>query len=205
MHRDVDFQNHGPRLVDGPPSTEVAVVPAAGAADAGLVAELTDLVNRAYAVAEEGLWVGGATRTTPAEVQAMIRAGEIVVARRDGRLVGAVRVQRLDHRDGEFGLLVAAPEQRGTGVGRDLVAFAERWARDRGLSRMQLELLVPRTWSHPVKEFLRGWYTRIGYRVVRTGSLGEAYQALVPQLATPCDFLIFHKDLGAEALAGSGD
>jgi hypothetical protein len=60
---------------------------------------------------------------------------------------------------------------------------------------MQLELLVPRTWKHPVKEFLRDWYTRIGYRVVRTGDLGEDYPALVPRLATPCDFLVFHKDL----------
>jgi GNAT superfamily N-acetyltransferase len=204
MHQDARFP-HDRRPVDAPPRTEIAVVPAAGAGDAGLAAELTDLVNRVYAVAEEGLWVGGATRTTPAEIQAMIAAGEIVVARRDGRLVGAVRVQRLDHGDGEFGMLVAAPEQRGTGLGRDLVAFAERWARERGLARMQLELLVPRTWSHPVKEFLRGWYTRIGYRVVRTGSLGEAYPTLVPQLATPCDFLIFHKDLRAEALAGSVD
>jgi predicted GNAT family N-acyltransferase len=56
----------------------------------------------------------------------VIDAGEIVVARRDERLVGAVRVQRLDHDDGEFGRLAAAAEQCGTGVGRDLIAFAER-------------------------------------------------------------------------------
>jgi hypothetical protein len=60
---------------------------------------------------------------------------------------------------------------------------------------MQLELLVPRTWSHPVKEFLRRWYTRIGYRQVRTARLEEAYPALQPRLATPCDFLIYHKAL----------
>jgi hypothetical protein len=60
---------------------------------------------------------------------------------------------------------------------------------------MQLELLVPQTWTHPVKEFLRGWYTRIGYAKVRTESLAEAYPALHPYLATPCDFVIYHKDL----------
>ena len=117
------------------------------------------------------------------------------MARLDGRVVGAVRIQRLDGGLAEFGMLVASPELRGVGIGRALVAFAEGWAREQGFRRMQLELLVPQTWEHPVKEFLRGWYTRIGYRQVRTGRLEEAYPALQPLLATPCDFTIFHKDL----------
>ncbi|NKE63559.1 GNAT family N-acetyltransferase [Lentzea sp. PSKA42] len=164
--------------------------------EAGLAAEIADLVNRVYAEAEAGIWAEGATRTTEAEVVDLIHAGQIAVARSDKRVVGAVRIQQLDDGVGEFGMLVAAPEERGTGVGRDLVSFAEHWASERGLKSMQLELLVPRTWTHPVKEFLRGWYTRIGYRVVRTGSLDEAYPALVPHLACPCDFVIFQKDLG---------
>jgi DNA-3-methyladenine glycosylase len=173
----------------------VLAVPAAAADDPAVVAELTDLVNRVYATAEEGLWQPGTTRTTPAEMGALVRAGEIAAVRRDGRLAGAVRVRQLDGGAAEFGMLVAAPQERGTGVGRELVAYAEDWARRRRLVRMQLELLVPRTWSHPVKEFLRAWYSRMGYREVRTDRLDEAYPALVPRLATPCDFLVFRKDL----------
>ena len=60
---------------------------------------------------------------------------------------------------------------------------------------MQLELLMPQTWTHPVKEFLHGWYTRIGYRPVRTEPFDEAYPALAPQLATPCAFVIYQKPL----------
>ena len=163
--------------------------------DPALAEEIADLVNRVYAEAEAGLWVDGAARTSPDEVADLIRAGQIAVIHSDERVVGAVRVQQLNDGLGEFGMLVAAPEQRGTGVGRDLVSFAERWARESGLSGMQLELLVPRTWAHPVKEFLRGWYTRIGYEVVRTGDFDADYPALVPHLACPCDFLIFRKDL----------
>ena len=174
---------------------EVAIVPPARATDAGLAAELSDLVNRVYAVAEAGLWLDGAARTTQPEMAALIQAGQIAVARLQGRVVGVVRVQQLDDAEGEFGMLVAAPEQRGIGIGRELVGFAEGWGRARGLARMRLELLVPRTWSHPVKEFLRAWYTRIGYRAVHTGSLDVAYPELVAKLATPCDFLTFHKDL----------
>ncbi|WP_434443914.1 GNAT family N-acetyltransferase [Lentzea sp. E54] len=163
--------------------------------DTGLAAEIADLVNRVYADAETGLWIDGTARTTATEVAELIASGQIAVTRSDGRVVGAVRVQRLGDGVGEFGMLVAAPEARGTGLGTELVAFAEGWAREGGLSRMQLELLVPRTWTHPVKEFLRGWYTRIGYRVVRTGNLADDYPQLVPHLACPCDFLVFHKDL----------
>ena len=163
--------------------------------DTTLAAEIADLVNRVYAEAEKGIWLDGATRTSASEVADLICAGEIAVLRSGSRVVGAVRVRRLEEGVGEFGMLVAAPEERGTGIGRDLVSFAERWARESGLSQMQLELLVPRTWAHPVKEFLRDWYTRIGYRVVRKGDLAEDHPALVAHLACPCDLLVFHKDL----------
>ena len=163
------------------------------------MAEVVALVNRVYADAEKGLWVDGAERTNAAEMTTVVRGGQLVVARVDGRLVGAVRVQRIAGDDlgdlGEFGMLVAHPDHRGTGVGHELVAFAEDLARQQGLDRMQLELLVPQTWTHPVKEFLRLWYTRIGYVEVRTEPFAEALPALQPLLATPCDFVVFHKDL----------
>jgi GNAT superfamily N-acetyltransferase len=180
-------------------TVEISMVPAAEAGDGEFVAQVVDLVNRVYADAEKGLWRDGANRTDADEVAAAVRAGQLAVARLDGRLVGAVRVQRLDATTGEFGMLVASPDHRGAGLGRALVEFAETWARERRLGRMQLELLVPREWAHPVKEFLRDWYTRIGYRQVRIGRLDEAYPALQPRLATPCDFVIYHKDLPAES------
>jgi GNAT superfamily N-acetyltransferase len=165
--------------------------------DAGddVVAELVELVNRVYAAAEEGLWRGEVDRTTVGEMAELVRAGEIAVARVGGRIVGVVRVQRLDGETGEFGMLAAAPELRGQGVGSRLVRFAEELSRERGLGTMQLELLVPKAWTHPSKQFLHEWYTRLGYRVVRHGRIEEQYPALAPELATPCDFVIYHKKL----------
>jgi GNAT superfamily N-acetyltransferase len=180
-------------------ASSIELLPAAASTDGSLVAELTALVNRVYAVAEEGLWVDGATRTTPDEMAGLIAAGEIAVARdggSDGRPVGSVRVQQIDDVTGEFGMLVADPERRGEGLGRDLVGFAEDRFRRRSVPTMQLELLVPREWTHPTKEFLDAWYTRIGYRPVRTGRIDDDYPHLSPLLATPCDFVIYHKDLG---------
>jgi ribosomal protein S18 acetylase RimI-like enzyme len=164
-------------------------------ADDAVAADVMHLVNRVYATAEEGLWRAGTSRTTLAEVTELIRLGELAVARLNGRIVGAVRIQRLDGDTGEFGMLAADPDHRGIGIGRRLVDFAERLTADRGLRTMRLELLVPQTWMHPTKEFLHGWYTRIGYRVTRKGSIEEQYPNLAPLLATPCDFVIYHKDL----------
>jgi GNAT superfamily N-acetyltransferase len=182
---------------EAPSKLEIEVAPAAIAEDEPVVAEITDLINRVYATAEAGLWVDGAQRTTTSEIAEMIAAEQITVARVDGRAVGSVRIQQLDHRVGEFGMLVADPAHRGKGVGRELVRFAEELSRQRALTVMQLELLVPRTWSHPTKEFLHDWYTRIGYRPVRTGTIEETYPDLAPLLATPCDFVIYHKPLVA--------
>ncbi|HEY6747720.1 MAG TPA: GNAT family N-acetyltransferase [Mycobacteriales bacterium] len=174
---------------------EVGIVPGRNSDDSPLVTEIVELVNRVYAEAEKGLWRDGTRRTDARQVATAIDAGELALARLDDRIVGAVRIQQLDRGVGEFGMLVGSPEHRGVGIGSALVDFAETWARHEGLSEMQLELLVPRLWTHPVKEFLREWYTHIGYRQVRTGRLADIYPTLEPQLATPCDFVIYRKIL----------
>jgi hypothetical protein len=132
-----------PREVVRPP-IEIELLPAAASDDGQLMERIAELANEVYAVAEDGLWTDGATRTTVEEVAELTRAAQIAVAR---------------------------------------------------LRTMRLEVLVPRDWTHPTKEFLAAWYTRIGYRIARSGTIDEAYPALAPLLATPCDFVIYHKDL----------
>ena len=176
---------------------DVALLDPAAAGDAQLVDELAGLVNIVYADAERGLWRKGTTRTTPDEIAAFVRAGEIAVARRDGDVVGSVRVHDVAADTSEFGLLVSAPSQRGSGVGNALLDFVERGGRERGLRAIRLELLVPREWSQPSKEFLRGWYGRRGYRLIRTGRLDDDYPHLAPLLATACDLEIHEKPLDA--------
>lgn len=167
----------------------------AAAEDPALMSRLTDLINEVYRVAEDGLWADSFPRTNRAEITGMTRAGEIAVARLGEQIVGCARIQSLDAETGEFGMLAADPARRGVGIGRELVRYAEQFARTRGHSRMQLELLVPRDWTHPSKEFLAGWYSRLGYTVTGKGSIEEEHPTLAPHLATPCNFLIWHKDL----------
>ena len=184
-------------LAEPTPPLEIEFLPPAASRDHATVGLLTELINQVYEESERGLWVAGGTRTTPAELAGMIRARTIAVARLAGHVVGCVRVQRLESGEGECGLLAADPRRRGIGIGRELLRFAEEACRRDGLTTMQLELLVPRNWTHPSKEFLASWYVRCGYRQVRTGLLEDDYPALAPLLATPCDFAIYHKDLTA--------
>jgi hypothetical protein len=48
---------------------------------------------------------------------------------------------------------------------------------------------------HPEKDRLRSWYTRLGYRVVRSAPIEEVAAHLASRLARSCEFLIFHKPL----------
>ena len=45
------------------------------------------------------------------------------------------------------------------------------------------------------KEFLAAWYARLGYQVIGTGAVEDSHPDLAPLLATPCDFLVYQKDL----------
>jgi GNAT superfamily N-acetyltransferase len=163
--------------------------------DARLAEPLTELVNDVYAVAESGLWRDGMKRTTADDLAGEIRAGEIVVATRGEEVVGCVRVHDVAEDTSEFGILVSAPTARGMGVGNALLDFAERTSRERGMRAMQLELLVPREWSHPAKEFLKEWYGRRGYELIGLRDMRIAYPQLVPLLATPCDLQVREKRL----------
>ncbi len=106
-----------------PHELTVDLVDPASSTDAALVGTLADLVNRAYAVSEEGLWQGDAARTSPDEISGLIVAGELLVARTpDGGVVGCVRCHDVAADTSEFGLLAASsdarPPRHRSGVGR---------------------------------------------------------------------------------------
>jgi GNAT superfamily N-acetyltransferase len=161
-----------------------------------LAVALREIVNAAYDEGEAGLWQPGHRRVSVASVGRLIERGELAAAYDDGRPLGCVRIARIDAHTGELGLLAAAPEATGRGVGRALVGFAEETARGRGAGAMRLELLVPRDGVHPAKERLQAWYTRLGYRVTGRDDFAVAYPDAAPWLVVPCDLLTYSKPLG---------
>jgi GNAT superfamily N-acetyltransferase len=176
----------GPEASPGPAAVEFL---SPGAPLDGLL----EMVNAAFAWGEEGMWRPGAYRLSADGLRALADRGELVVARRDGALVGCMRLQRFDATAAELGLLTAA--RGAVGVGRALVAFAEAWARDRELGTMRLQLLVPRGTSHPFKVRLHDWYTRLGYRETERRDFAVVVPEAAPELATPCDLVYYEKAL----------
>ncbi|HYV43770.1 MAG TPA: GNAT family N-acetyltransferase [Myxococcaceae bacterium] len=81
-----------------------------------------------------------------------------------GKLLGAVHATRRETIESDdhveiSGLIVDA-EARGTGVGKLLVAAAERWARDLGLPTVRVRSNVVRTGAHD-------FYRRLGFRELK--------------------------------------
>jgi ribosomal protein S18 acetylase RimI-like enzyme len=149
---------------------------------------VTRLINAAYDAGETGIWQPGWTRTSQAETQELIAAGEIAVARTEDEVVGSVRVRKLDDETAELAMLSVDPQAFGTGAGRALLTFAEQ---HHGTAFMQLELLVPRGAPHPQKERLHAWYSRLGYRQISAREFDE------PLLAGRADLRTYRKNLRA--------
>jgi GNAT superfamily N-acetyltransferase len=95
------------------------------------------------------------------EVWATGASGAVLVAERDGRVVGTVAVTAIPYleREGRWGRIVAlviAEELRGRGIGRRLVEAAEEVAADLGCVAMEVTSARARTGSHP-------FYRSLGY------------------------------------------
>jgi ribosomal protein S18 acetylase RimI-like enzyme len=173
----------------------VEFLPPSASGDGALVDDLTRRINAAYGVAEEALWVPGQDRIARERVAEIVAAGELAVARMNGRIVGSVRVRAVEEGAGYFGLLAVEPESQGAGLGRTLIAFAEGVSRDRGARWMELRLLVPREGRDAGKSRLYDWYVRLGYEVIERADFGEAHPTAVDVWRTPLDILTMRKRL----------
>ena len=145
------------------------------------VAALVSLINGAYASAEGDLWAEGEDfkRTAPPEIEGLIDARELYVARTEAgaaaaesgggdgserAIAGCVSCSVVQSTAGgraaevlEFGLLCVAPAHKRGGLATHLINHSEGVAKARGQKRMQCELLVPRDFEahpHPFKEMM---------------------------------------------------
>ena len=133
------------------------------AEDLALAPAVTDVVNRAYAHAEAGLFATKIERTDICDVRTSISRRETAVVLLEGAVVGSVRARALDRRTGWFGALGVDPAMLGRGFGGALVRFVEEDAGAAGQGAMQLEVLESQP-IHPHLSRVRKWYERRGYR-----------------------------------------
>ena len=165
--------------------------------EASLVIRVTDVVNRAYEPAGDGLWSEPLRRTTLEGTFEAVAAGAVAVAEIGGEIVGAVRSQR-DGGTAWFEMLAVDPSHAGRGVGTALVTFVEDEARSGGARTMELEVLS----ADPPLAYLgrlAAWYTRRGYREVSRTRLASSPTSERPALIVTCDAVLMRRFLPAPA------
>ena len=143
------------------------------------------LVNQAFDV-ERFLKKGGGDRLqNDGEFEALWERGTFLVKEEDGVLVGCVYVEPRGER-AYLGLLSIAPARQGTGLGRQLNAAAEQYAREQGCAWMDLRVVSPRA------DQLLPVYRKLGY--VETGRQ-EYPEVLVEKMTIPGHFILMAKAL----------
>jgi GNAT superfamily N-acetyltransferase len=161
-----------------------------------ITSTLVTLINAVYQEAEGDMWKPDNTgRTNVDEVGKYLIDGELFIAEINGEIVGTVKIEHIGEKTLAFGMLVANPDIRGKGIGRELVKKCESHAIKNGYTIMQLELLTPRHWENASKEFLKVWYARIGYKPTKPRPFEEVSEQRMNEFATECDFTVWSKDL----------
>ncbi|MCA9616928.1 MAG: GNAT family N-acetyltransferase [Myxococcales bacterium] len=101
----------------------------------------------------------GGRRTGADEVGPLIAEGRLFVLERDAEVVGCVRLEREKDASAYLGMLTVRPTTQGAGLGSELLAAAERHARDAmGARALRMTVIS-------VREELLAWYGRRGYRL----------------------------------------
>lgn len=103
-------------------------------------------------------------RTTAAEVQRLIESahGTILVTTRDDEIVASVCIEQ-EGDAAHIGMFTVHPAQQGTGIGKQLLTYAEGYARQHwGVRKFLMHVISVR---HELIDF----YVRRGYR--RTGKM----------------------------------
>ncbi len=162
---------------------------------------LADLVNAAYASAQTEIFVRATPRTSEEMMAALIADEEVLVAQHGEEVVGLVHVRDLERRRGFFGMLAVAPSVRSAGVARDLLDELEARGAARGLTAMELDLLMPDPpTAHQSR--LREWYERRGYLPAVSRPFSEIEPDLAAHLRYPTSLIRYAKHLAPVASSG---
>ena len=116
-------------------------------------------------------------RIDAASVSSMLMRADstVLVMKREQHVAGCVALQRLADDTWYLSMLAVDPEHQVGGVGKAIMAGAEKFALERGGQRMKISVINRR-------EPLIAWYERQGY--VRTGAV-EAFPYEDASVGTP--------------------
>ncbi len=124
---------------------------------------LFNIIRIAYAETEKEVWGEGYVRVSRESLQKHIEDDEFLIAMIDDEIVGGIRVYEKEPGCWTFGLLGAAFEHNGKGIGRALIGAAEDKVKSAGGTEMSIEILRAIDIDTDFKVHLAKWYQRLGY------------------------------------------
>jgi GNAT superfamily N-acetyltransferase len=146
---------------------------------------IRQLINQAFEV-ERFLKKGGGDRLqNDGEYEGLWKRGVFLVKEENGSLAACVYIEPRDDR-AYLGLLSIDPARQGAGLGKQLNAAAEEFARSQGCRWIDLRVVSPRA------ETLLPIYRKLGY--VETGTQ-EYPPVLLEKMAIPGYFILMSKPL----------
>jgi predicted N-acetyltransferase YhbS len=160
---------------------------AAGVADAPTLAAL---INRAFKA--ESPFIKG-DRTNEQQIQEKLQTGSFLLMEEQNTVVGCVYLEVADNTKpkllargegaGYIGMLSIEPSRQGSGLGKQLMTYAEAELQLRGCARVQIRIVHRRT------ELLE-FYGRLGYR-----KTGESPYPAPEKTTMPLHFIDLEKSL----------
>lgn len=153
------------------------IAPPSVADDEALVERLASIVNQVYLGTEGDMWNEGFQRTRPEMIRTFIRDRELGVAYAQDtpRSLSVSKGRPIDcfhwHPSpgataADFGTFALDALYRGTGLGRQILAFAEE--------------LFPTDLEHAFEARLSAWDTCSGYELVELASFQDDHPDLTP-------------------------
>jgi GNAT superfamily N-acetyltransferase len=144
------------------------------------VADIVSLLNTAFAMEWDFI---SRDRTTAPEIAHYLETGTfLVVDERDSALSACMYLEQRGDRV-YLGMLAVNPAQQGRGLGRQMIAAAERHAASLGCRALDIRIVNRRTELPP-------FYLALGF--VETGT--QPFDD--PQLTKPCHFVLMTKTVG---------
>jgi GNAT superfamily N-acetyltransferase len=102
---------------------------------------LFNIIRIAYAETEKEVWGEGYVRMSREALRQHIEDDQILIAMISGEIVGGIRYYEKEPGIWTFGLLGAAFEHKGKGIGRTLIAEVEKKAKANDGKEMSIEIL----------------------------------------------------------------
>jgi ribosomal protein S18 acetylase RimI-like enzyme len=149
-------------------------------ADAEDIDPLVRLINAAFIV-EKPIIDGD--RIDVERLCAMYSTGKFLVLEENSALISCVYVELKEDRRGYIGLLAVEPDRQKSGLGRRMIAAAEKYLKDAGCEFADLRVVNIRAELQPI-------YEKFGYSVTAIAPIPDSIPLKIPSY-----FTVMTKDL----------